>query len=355
MKIKGCLLARTEEAVLISVACCVVLLMTGCGSLDKGPGGLEGEAIGEGVLAAGQDVLAPNGCTSGHKGFFPLDIGNRWTYVGEFTLATDVGPPYVAQTWEERSIIGAEERFGREYVLEERFNIAEDGDTLSPFWFRYRQDRAGLYLADIAANEPPLDRCGDAPYVCPAADSRSEQLAGVLQRISRTIQPGYRDAYNRGWEELCLKLRVIESATGIPARFATVLQGPPGGVKPEEITLLRYPLHPFQEWIIRDDPFHVFGAVVGHEVLDLPPGRMNGYKTSIDNDLFGPDDWAYVWYGRDGYLGILAHLEVEILDPYGNPMGHMVWDEHSFLESLDLVRKGRCESSARTTKGRVGG
>ena len=341
MKIMGCLPARIEEAALVGVACCAVLLMTGCGSLDQGPAGSEGEAMGESVLAIGQDVLAPNGRTSGHKGFVPLDIGNQWTYVGEFTLIANGGPPHVTQTWKEHSIIGTEERFGREYVLEKRLNIAEDGDTLWPLWFRYRHDRAGLYLADIAATEPPLDKSKDAPYVSPAADGHSEELAGVWQRVSRTIQPGYRDAYDRGWEELCLKLRVIERATGVPARFATVLQGPPGGVEPEEITLLKYPLHPFQEWIMRDDPFYVFYAVVGHEVLDLPPGRMDGYKISIDIDIFGPDDWVFVWYGRDGYLGILAHLEAEILDPYGNPVGHMVIDEHSFLESLDLVRKGR--------------
>ena len=161
------------------------------------------------------------------------------------------------------------------------------------------------------------------------------------QAISRTLEAEHRDAYRRSLDDLCLRLRVIDSAIGRITGPAPVLQGPPGGVLPDEITLLKYPLHPSQEWTIRDDPFYVFGAVEAHEVLDLPPGRMNGYKIRIDNGLFGPSDWGYVWYGRDGYLGLTAHLETEILDPNGNPMGALVFDEHTLLESLDLVGKGR--------------
>jgi hypothetical protein len=333
---------RVEEAVLIGLGCLLVFLMAGCGTLDQGP---EAETIAESGLAAGsgngQELFGPDDRASGQNGFFPLDIGNRWTYAGEITIAIDGGLPSVIETREERSLIGTEERFGREYVLEERFDIDEDGDTLSPFWFRYRQDRAGLYGADIAANEPPLDGFAKASYVAGAVGSRSERMAGLWNRISRTVRAEDRDAYYRGWEALCLKLRAIESATGMRARPTTVSQGPPGGVLPEEIALLKYPLHPSQEWTARDDPFYVFCAVLCHELLDLTPGRMNGWKIEIDNTLFGPDDWAHVWYGREGFLGQAAHLEAQVLETNGNPMGTMVYDEHYFLESLDLVGKGR--------------
>jgi hypothetical protein len=297
---------------LTGMACLIGLMTAGCGTLDQGPGEPTGD-------------------------FFPLTIGNRWTYAGEFTVATEDGLPFVTETRQVRSIVGTEECFGRQYVLEKEFNIDEDGDTLLPYRYRYRQDGGGLYLADIEASEPPLDRLARSAYVGRGRDDGSEWMAAVWDRIALTIRAEDKDAYNGAWEGLCLKLRSIETATGWNPGFAALSTGPPGGVLPEEITLLKYPLHPSQQWVIRDDPFYVGAAVRSREVLDLPPGRIGGYKIRVDNSLFGPNDWAYVWYGRRGFLGSEIHVESDILDQSGNPMGTMVADDRLYLETLTLI------------------
>jgi hypothetical protein len=328
---------QAGKKVLVGAALCILVLAAGCGTLDQGPGVPDSQAMGESGIADANDLLAPDAHASGHGGFFPLDIGNLWTYSGELTVAIEPGDPIVTERLEVHSIIGTEELFGREYVLEKQFNIDEDGDTLSPYWVRYRQDRAGLYEADVAGSEPP------SGTLLPrrVGDSHTAPMARIWNRISPTLRTGEREAYKAAWEDLCLKLRVIDNAARRPVAFAALSKGPPGGVMSEEITRLEYPLHPGQEWTIRDDPFYVLGACESHDVLDLPPGRMPGYKIAITNDLLGPNDWVYVWYGRRGFLGSEFYVETEIIDPNGNPMGTLVAEEHLFLESLDLVGKGR--------------
>jgi len=336
-----CLFVEVAQTILIGGVCGLMFLMAGCGTLDQGP---DSEAVGgteQSSLAPCQALPAPDGEASLPGGFYPLDIGNTWVYAGEFTITIDGGPPSVTPTREIHSLIGTEERFGRHYVLEKEFSIDEDGDTLSPYWFRHRQDRAGLYTADIGGNEPPLDDYPDAGFVSTGKQIRTERNSRILREIMRKAESGNREAYRRAWEDLCTKLRVIEAAMGVTTGPTSILHGPPGGVFPEEITRLKYPLHPSQHWTIRDDPFDGFGMVEAHEVLDLPPGRMGGYKIRIDSEAYGPNDLVHFWYGRDGYLGLSAHLELELIDPAGNPIGLMLFDEQTFLESLDLVKKGR--------------
>jgi hypothetical protein len=166
-------------------------------------------------------------------------------------------------------------------------------------------------------------------------------MAGVWSEISPGIRVEHRDAYRKGWEDLCHKLQVIGIPMGRGGASAPVLQSPPGSVLPGEITRLKYPLHPSREWTIRDDPFYAFGAVESQDVLDLPPGKMNGYKIRLTNEFLDLNDLVYYWYGRAGFLGFLIHVEVEIVDPAGNPIGTVAIDERLFLESLDLVGEGR--------------
>ena len=336
-----CLVRWAGRAILMGLAFSLVLLGAGCGTLDQGPDTPAGETIEESGLAAGQEPRTPDGGASIPGGFYPLTIGNTWVYAGEITITIDGGSPSVTPTREVYSLIGTEERFGREYMLEKRFNIDEDGDTLSPLWFRQRQDRAGLYTADIAGSEPPLYEYRGARRPGAVVERWSERSGRIWREIETGTEPGTREAYRKAWEDLCLKLSVIEAATGGAARFGSVFRGPPGGVFPEEITRLKYPLHPSQHWTIRDDPFFAFSTVEAHEVLDLPPGRMNGYRIRIDSDLYGPNDRVHIWYGRDGYLGASARLELEVRDHAGNPIGLMVFEEQTFLESLDLVGKGK--------------
>ena len=86
------------------------------------------------------------------------------------------GPPSPPEVFEgvgECEIIGVEERFGREYIVEEcRIYDSELTDTLVT-WVRFRQDRTGLYEAMIPIIEPPMYRSaarGRPPHrrACPA-------------------------------------------------------------------------------------------------------------------------------------------------------------------------------------------
>jgi hypothetical protein len=279
---------------------------------------------------------------AGKKGFYPLDIGNTWTYEGEITLTYEVGPPIVIETWQENMLVGTEERFGREYVLE-RERIIQDPDG-SEFtnWIRYRQDKAGLYEADIPIAEPPLD--SESESRSPAPEILSSQRASFWMKISAAIEPEQESAYRRGFDELSQKLAVIDAAVHrgaatLPSR-APALTGPPGGVLPNEITRLSYPLHPGQEWTIREIPLFQ-SMVISCDVLDLPPGRMSCWMIRIVPPGFGPNDEVLIWYGRQGFLRLFDHLEIDIVDPGGEPIDRLVFEEDLSLETLDLMGNGR--------------
>jgi len=80
--------------------------------------------------------------------------------------------------------------------------------------------------------------------------------------------------------------------------------------------------------------------VIGHDALDLPAGKMNGFRISVISELYDQCDVVFLWYGRNGFLRLFAHFEVEMLDPNGNPPGVLVAEENLFLNSLEIVRGG---------------
>jgi len=274
------------------------------------------------------------------KGFFPLDIGNRWTYTGKVSLEVGEGSAVVFHTEEEHTIVGTEILFGREYILEKQEIVVNTRDAMFTYWVRYRQDRAGLYEADVPILEPPSAGEDGGAYTDLKVDIRRSQWAILWQRISTKIRPENQDAYQQAWDRLFQKLRVIDEVLGRQTLGIRMLIGPPGGVLPDEITRLRYPLHPRQEWIIREDPF-MTSIVEGHEVLDLAPGKMGGFKIRVLNAALGPDDIILFWYGKEGFLKLFTHVEDEAVDPEGNPIDTLVSEHSLILESLDLVQPGR--------------
>jgi hypothetical protein len=330
----GGLSASFDSRIALILAAFVAIVLFGmCDRMDPGPGepAVQGFADDHSTL---QDR------DSGGRGFFPLDIGNRWTYVGKISITFENAPPSVINTREVHTLIGTEERFGREYILEEQAIVDDTGLGEYTYWIRFRQDRAGLYEADIPITEPPLEAEGRPVDLLPSVDGRGDRMAGLWQKISETIPAEYEDAYRRGRDDLFRRLQVIDAAVGRRMHGSPVLQGPPGGVLPDEITRLSYPLHPGQEWIIREDP--LFASMVeAHDLLDLPPGKMNGFKIWILNPWLGPNDVVLIWYGRQGYLQLFVYMETEITDPGGNPIDTMTYEERLTLESLDLVGKGR--------------
>jgi hypothetical protein len=254
---------------------------------------------------------------------------------------------YHASVREKRSIVGSEELSGREYMLENQVSIISSGidpdDTIT-YWYRYRQDRAGLYEADVATTDPPGD---DGAAASPAGEDLS---------IGRT-------RWDMLWKKTVDGLKSIDKETVERARIAHfrkieavnellgrgdgpgLLAGPPGGILPDEIQRLRYPLHPKQEWIIRDTPLF-YSVVERQEVLDLPAGRMNGWRIRVYNEFLGDNDIVYLWYGRSGFLGMTVHLETEM----DGVSGTMISDEDLYLESYDLTGKGKDQDEAEDGK-----
>ncbi len=299
-------------------------LITACNVTDSGTEDLESlNSI------TGMEVLYGKGegsCDPGQSEYYPLDTGNSWAYTGERSMSIGDYESFHASVREMRSITGTEELFGREYFVEEQVNIISTGidpDDTMTYWIRYRQDRVGLYNADVSTNDPP----GEDPGL---ALSRWDALR---QRSIENLASVDRQAAERAMIEHFDKIDAVNCLLGRgngPAKLA----GPPGGILPDEIQRLKYPLHPRQEWVIRDTPLF-YSVVEKHDVLDLPAGKMKGWKIRVYNEFLGDNDAVYLWYGRTGFLGMAVHLETAM----DGVSGAVISDEDLFLESYDLEDK----------------
>jgi hypothetical protein len=93
-------------------------------------------------------------------------------------------------------------------------------------------------------------------------------------------------------------------------------------------------------------------SVEGTDVLDLPPGRLLGYRIRISSELFGPTDVVHVWYGRSGYLQLVVHMESDAIDSSGEIYGRVVADQREKLEGAWL--SGPAFPSAPVGRGLLG-
>ncbi|UCH84507.1 MAG: hypothetical protein JSW50_02100, partial [Candidatus Latescibacterota bacterium] len=97
------------------------------------------------------------------RSFYPLTLGNQWTYETRFEITiTDVdkttaGSTQIFEAVEDRSLNGLENRYGRIYVIESSQAFADGRPDTIRSWIRYRQDHAGLYVANVSILEPPRD------------------------------------------------------------------------------------------------------------------------------------------------------------------------------------------------------
>lgn len=274
----------------------------------------------------------------GQGEFYPLAIGNTWKYTGSFSIQTGTGPAYSIPKSETRTIIGTEELFGREYMLEEQ--VILDGSLYGPddtitYWVRHRQDRAGLYAADVAMNTPPAEESGTAGLSSENPrkdlDKWNELWSSVVDGLE-SVDP---EAAERAKIAHFKKIKAVNELLGRVEAGRAPLTGPPGGILPDEIQRLKYPLHTRQEWIIRAEPLF-YTVVEGMDVLDLPAGRMNGWRIFIHNEFLGKNDIVHLWYGRKGFLCMEVHLETE-----DNTFGDtIISDETLYLVDYDLEGKG---------------
>ena len=281
----------------------------------------------------GMDGPAPGGTPANL--FYPLDLGNHWGYGHELsvTIVPTGGPPGPVSTVRdrhERDLVCVEPRAGRRYVVEQ----TSYGASLFS-WVRYRQDGAGLFEADVSIEEPPVcaglsgHKIFDAD-VLPASTGEEAWPALAAKLADPAQQAAYRAAWDRVQARAAAVRRALEPGPTEAAR---------GGVEPDELTRLEYPLHPGAHWVIRAHPrFESF--VERAEALDLAVGHVPAWRIRVESEFLGQNDSVRFWYGQDGFLKLAAHFEGIATDPSGNLIGIVVADESELLDELAL-RGGR--------------
>ena len=265
----------------------------------------------------------------GHRrpdGLVSLDVGDTWSYEGTFRTMMESGSEdWVVDREEAHTVVGTEERFGREYkvvevVIREHGPFGDDEFTQ---WFRRRQDHGGLYGADVSVVEPP-------------AGSSAAALAAVARKVAwqpAGIEEARRPAFARAWRELLdrreMVTRMLAEAT-VPAGRTTA------SAAENEFTILDYPLYRGASWQIRTEPN--FTAYV--ERIELVPtelGRVLAWRIRVDNDALGPDDIVHVWYGPVGFVAQAYHLETDATDEDGNVIGKLIGEDELFLVSSSVM------------------
>jgi hypothetical protein len=271
--------------------------------------------------------------------FYPLQVGNRWVHRGEEAVRIvpndGDGPPVFTPVSEtQREMLCVQSFDGVPYVAERATEYVPNG-TFSN-WTFYRQDTAGLYERDALGTDPPPCPGPAAPGADQGARPApldEKRIAGLLAKRSAAEQEAFGVALRRLRERVIVFDRI--RSAGLGATLATRL---PLGVRPGELTRLRYPLDRKRRWAVRNDPTLRMTAVVeGPEVLNLPPGRLLGYRIRLEADAFGPRDVVRVWYGRQGYLKLVAHFELDATDAQGQFVGRALFDERETLIDLSLA------------------
>ena len=271
--------------------------------------------------------------SAAENSFYPLHIGNEWTYDYALSVVTIPvgGPPAVPLMQTDRrtrDIVCIENLGGNDYFVERTYYPSPRIFT----WVRLREDRDGLFEADIATTLPPDCPAPagrprfDAGAIAPKSDD--EAWAAIAARVPASARAAYREA----WKGIAARASAIRRVLGrTPAGPRTE------GVGAGEITRLEYPLRPGASWVIREDP-RFESTVEGAEALDLAVGRVPGWRIRIDIDGLGDRDRVHVWYGRSGFLKSDVHVEGEATDPSGNPIGQVIFEESEVLVALSLNR-----------------
>ena len=332
-----------------AVSVVLIGLATGCGSIDRVP---TGPALNEqgsssraaGLIADSRFLAMSQASRPGENGdFYPLGLGSAWHYSRVFSVrvATTGVPdeyPYTVHSIVDRALIGTETLFGRSYVVEEERTTQDTRpNEIFRLWTRYREDRSGLYYADVCACDPPnLARAtGDAPTI-EALPSASETLPSSID-LGLRVRPEDRDAFERAIASHRTRLDLARRALALASGRLSDTAERPGGVGDNEVELLHYPIVPGASWTLRAD-FGLAWTVEGPELLTIPAGKFPAYRIRVTFDGMGPNDKVLIWYGRSGRLRYALHVRSVATDENGNPIGEVVSDESEVLQSLTVAR-----------------
>ncbi|MGH7730026.1 MAG: hypothetical protein ACRENJ_02115 [Candidatus Eiseniibacteriota bacterium] len=262
--------------------------------------------------------------------FYPLAVGNRWVYEREavvrFVTPEGETPPSIFRTTAWQVIKCAQ----HDYFFELAVVQTPVADVS---WRRYREAPTGLYEMGVALTEVPC-------VLLPAGATRSAgsgraALAEPAAPGSPAVQAAFRGAMRRMRERIDAIDAMVrpgpQAALGLP---------PGGSARPGELWRLRYPLEVKAGWtIVENSGFRLAAQVEGTETLDLPAGRLTGYRIRLHNSALGPTDVVRVWYGPAGFLQLVAHIELPAVDEGGNFIGLAIADLRETLVELQLGRK----------------
>jgi hypothetical protein len=121
----------------------------------------------------------------------------------------------------------------------------------------------------------------------------------------------------------------MRDAVGLLSRAAAR----PDGADLDEVTLLPYPLHVGKTWRIRPD-LELYWTVDGFEMFETPAGRFPAFRIRVSHASDGPEDFAWIWYGRAGKLGYRLHVVVS----EGYPGAGWTGDETEVVDWLSISR-----------------
>ena len=232
------------------------------------------------LFASGCEDDAPLSPLPPESGFYPLAVGNKWSYTWTGTLRKvsdgDTTEVSSGQLLAERELVRTEELNGLQYIVELNRIIDARGPDTTAVWERYlRQDEAGLYSI---------------------------------------IPPDTMQAHT------------------------TAAAGPIAG----EFTVLAYPLQPGTKWTNGDPPQITTWTVEARDDLDLPVGLVEAYRTRVDAAGNPATDFRFDWDGPCGRLRTVIHEEVTAIDPLTQEMTLLITDEERVLDEIDLKDTAGC-------------
>ena len=302
---------RTGDSFRIGAAILLLVWLGGCSKSAP----LDPNSKQSAIAGVGSDAATAG---FGTGAFYPLALGNSWEYEGSSRLVfvnpdgSPGGDPIETQLVESDRIIGTEVRNGVSYfVREEVLNESPDpytGQWIT--WSRMRQDRSGLYAADVNSDEPP------ALESSVARDAPAGAKPGRPTLDVETLeQRGFSKASAAAFADRLERLR--EAARGW-VRAADATRASQEG----ELTWLLYPLHVGVEWNIRPDmPWPA--RVDQVERIDSKMGPLTAYRIET-NPLGAPlpeGEFVRLFYGRVGYIGYSIHSSFQAADENGQPTG----------------------------------
>lgn len=261
------------------------------------------------------------------RAFFPLQLGNRWVYDGKrvITMIPEGGDPMPSERMRFRvrtKLVCQEEIAGRSYVVARE--VVKEGESRTRTWIRYRQDRDGLYEADVVIGTPPVCDRGTV------AEEPAEPGIAEVEAVAAVREPLPGDAWSAARAAALARAEDLRRLALDGVREVTAA---PEGVARGEIRRLAYPLHDGARWRIRRDP-RLVARVVGRDVLNLPAGRMPAWKVRVSTPQ--PGDRVRFWVGRKGFLKYAVDVTVPVVDA-GQVIGQVHLRERRELARYDLA------------------